>query len=156
MEHFNCITDLRLLWCKSCKNMVTRGRIQAHLRSTPHGLVKKEIDKVKLWTATLDLIDSNEEILTLPPIPDDSTPIEALGEPKVGGFRCTFTTSCRTVPADARRRNEHLRKVHNVKLDQKPGPRSASTIEEASDPIYWRTGVFYSSILVGNGARYLF
>jgi hypothetical protein len=122
--------------------MVTRGRIQVHLRSKPHGLVKKEIEKVKLWAEALDLIDSSEEILALPPIPDDSMPIEALGEPKSGGFRCTFTTSCRAVSANARRRNEHLWKVHNVKLDQKPDPRSASTIEEGSDSVYWRTDVF--------------
>jgi hypothetical protein len=36
--------------------MVTRRRIQAHLRGKPHGLVKKEIDKVKLWAEALDLL----------------------------------------------------------------------------------------------------
>jgi hypothetical protein len=102
--------------CKSCKYIVARGRIQAHLCSKPHGLVKKEIEKAKLWAEALDLINSNEEILALPPIPDDSMPIKALGEPKSRGFRCTFTTSCRAVSANARRRNEHLWKVHNVEL----------------------------------------
>ncbi|KAM5528226.1 hypothetical protein FOXYSP1_19495 [Fusarium oxysporum f. sp. phaseoli] len=53
-------------------------RIQAHLRGKPHGLAKKEIDKVKLWAEALDLVESDEEILALPPIPDTSRPIEAL------------------------------------------------------------------------------
>jgi hypothetical protein len=66
--------------------MVTRGRIQAHLRGKPHRLVKKEIDKVTLWAKTLNLIDSNEEILALPSVPDDSSPIEELGKPKAEGF----------------------------------------------------------------------
>ncbi|KAH7231118.1 hypothetical protein BKA59DRAFT_536252 [Fusarium tricinctum] len=146
MEYFDYISDLRLLCCKTCKYMVTRGRVQAHLRNTPHGLVKKEIDKVKLWTEALDLIDSNDEILALPLILDDSAPIEALGKPKSGGFRCTFTTSCRAVSATTRRRNEHLSKVHNVELDQKPGPRNTNTIDEGSNLIYWRAGVFYQQL----------
>jgi superfamily II DNA helicase RecQ len=126
--------------------MVIRRRIQAHLRNKPHGLEKREVDRVKLWAEALDLIDSNKETLALPPIPDDSMPIEALGEPKSGGFRCTFTTSCRAVSANERRRNEHLWKVHNVELVQKPGPRSASTMEESSVSVYWRTGVLYQQL----------
>ena len=86
MEYFDYVSDLRLLCCKSCKYMVTKGRIQAHLRSKPHVLVKKEIDKVKLWAGALDLINNNEEILALPPIPDNNMPIEALGKPKSDGF----------------------------------------------------------------------
>lgn len=146
MEYFDYVNELRLLCCKSCKYMVTRGRIQAHLRSKPHVLVKKEIDKVKLWTEALDLIDSNNEILALPLIPDDSPPIEALGKPKRGGFRCTFTTDCRAVSADPRRRNEHLWKVHGVKLGQKPGPQSKSTIETDVGSTYWRSGVSYQQL----------
>jgi hypothetical protein len=84
--------------------------------------VKKEIDKVKLWAEALYLINNNEEILALPPIPDDSTPIEALGKPKSGGFRRTFTEDCRAVSTNKRRRNEHLWKVHCVELGQRPGP----------------------------------
>ncbi|KAF5227551.1 hypothetical protein FANTH_14744 [Fusarium anthophilum] len=126
--------------------MVTRRRIQAHLRSKPHGLVKKEIDKVKLWAEALDLIGSDEEILALPLILDTSQPIEALGKPKSGGFRCTFTTECRTVSANPRRRNEHLWKVHGVELDTKPGPRKASTVEVDAGSTYWRDGVFYQQL----------
>jgi hypothetical protein len=48
MEYFTYENDLRLLCCKLCKHMVTRHRIQAHLRGKPHGLVKNEIEKVKL------------------------------------------------------------------------------------------------------------
>jgi hypothetical protein len=117
MEYFVYINDLCLLCCKSCRYVVTRGRIRAHLRSKPHGLVKKKIDKVKLWAEILDLIDSNQEILALPPIPDDCLPIEALGKPKSGGFRCTFTTGCRTANTNSRRRNEHLLNIHGVELD---------------------------------------
>ncbi|KAH6957458.1 hypothetical protein DER45DRAFT_615391 [Fusarium avenaceum] len=148
MEYFDYISDLRLLYCKICKYMVTRGRVQAHLRNAPHGLVKEEIDKVKLWTEALDLIDSNDEILALPPIPDDSMPIEALGKPKSGGFRCTFTASCQAVSANARWRNEHLSKVHSLELYQKPGPRKTNTIDEDSNPIYWRAGVFYQQLFI--------
>ncbi|RYC77865.1 hypothetical protein BFJ63_vAg19261 [Fusarium oxysporum f. sp. narcissi] len=126
--------------------MVTRRRIQAHLRGKPHGLVKKEIDKVKLWAEALDLVESDEEILALPPIPDTSQPIEALGKPKSGGFRCTFTTDCRTVSANSRRRNEHLWKVHGVELDPKPGPRKAGAAEADADLTYWRGGVFYQQL----------
>jgi hypothetical protein len=60
--------------------------MQVYLRGKPHGLVKGEIDKVKSWAEALDLIESDEEILALPPIPDTSQPIEALGRPKSGGF----------------------------------------------------------------------
>ncbi|KAH7231629.1 uncharacterized protein BKA55DRAFT_712855, partial [Fusarium redolens] len=121
-------------------------RIQAHLRGRPHGLVKREIDKVKSWAEALDLIESDEEILALPPIPDTSRPIEGLGKPKSGGFRCTFTTECRTVSANSRRRNEHLGKVHGVELDLKPGPRKASAVETDADSPYWRGGVFYQQL----------
>jgi hypothetical protein len=123
--------------------MVTRRRIQAHLRGKPHGLAKKEIDKVKSWAEALNLIESDEAILALPPISDTSRPIEALGKPKSGGFRCTFTTECRTVSVNLRRRNEHLWKVHGVELDLKPGPRKASAVEADAGLIYWRDGVFY-------------
>ncbi|RYC77864.1 hypothetical protein BFJ63_vAg19262, partial [Fusarium oxysporum f. sp. narcissi] len=126
--------------------MVTRRRIQAHLRGKPHGLVKKEIDKVKLWAEALDIVESDEEILALPPIPDTSQPIEALGKPKSGGFRCTFTTHCRTVSANSRRRNEHLWKVHGVELDPKPGPRKAGAAEADAGLTYWRGGVFYQQL----------
>jgi hypothetical protein len=108
--------------------------------------VKKEINKVKLWAKILDLIDSNEEILALPPIPDDSPPIEALGRPKSGGFRCTFTTDCQAVSANSRRRNEHLWKVHCVEQGQKLGPRSTSAIEADVGSPYWRSGVFYQQL----------
>ncbi|KAK2926802.1 hypothetical protein FoTM2_013672 [Fusarium oxysporum f. sp. vasinfectum] len=118
----------------------------AHLRGKPHGLVKKEIDKVKLWAEALDLAESDEEILALPPIPDTSQPIEALGKPKSGGFRCTFTTHCRTVSANSRRRNEHLWKVHGVELDPKPGPRKAGAAEADAGLTYWRGGVFYQQL----------
>jgi hypothetical protein len=33
--------------------MVTRHRIQAHLRGKPHGLVKNEIEKVKVWAVSM-------------------------------------------------------------------------------------------------------
>jgi hypothetical protein len=56
--------------------------------------VRKKIDKVKLWAEILDLIDSNQEILALLPIPEDSLLIEGLGKSKSGGFRCIFTTGC--------------------------------------------------------------
>ncbi|KAJ4265143.1 hypothetical protein NW764_015753 [Fusarium oxysporum] len=108
--------------------------------------MKKEIDKVKLWAEALDLVGSDEEILALPPIPDTSQPIEALGKPKSGGFRCTFTTECRTVSADSRRRNEHLWKVHRVELDLKPGPRKAGAAEADAGLTYWRGGVFYQQL----------
>jgi hypothetical protein len=136
MEYFIYIDDLRLLCCRSCKYMVTRRRIQAHLRGKPHGLVKKEIDKVKLWAEALNLIDSDNESLALPPIPDDSLPIKALGKPKSGGFRCTFTTDCRAVSANSGRRNEHLWKVHSVKLDPTYGPRRAGAVEVDADSTY--------------------
>jgi hypothetical protein len=55
-----------------------RGRIWAYLYSKPYRFIKKGIDKVKQCAEALDLINSNEEILALPPIPDNSTPIEAL------------------------------------------------------------------------------
>ncbi|EGU72775.1 hypothetical protein FOXB_16716, partial [Fusarium oxysporum f. sp. conglutinans Fo5176] len=118
----------------------------AHLRGKPHGLLKKEIDKVKSWAEALDLIESDEAILALPPISDTSRPIEALGKPKSGGFRCTFTTECRTVSANPRRRNEHLWKVHGVELDPKPGPRKASAVEADAGSTYWRDGVFYQQL----------
>ncbi|KAF4449199.1 hypothetical protein F53441_7481 [Fusarium austroafricanum] len=126
--------------------MVTRQRIQAHLRGKPHGLVKKDIDKVQSWAKALDLVDSDEEILSLPAIPEDSLPIEALGKPKSGGFRCTFTRDCRTVSANSRRRNEHLLKVHGVGLDPKPGPQKASAVGADAGSTYWRDGVFYQQL----------
>jgi hypothetical protein len=140
MEYFAYIQDLRLLCCRSCKYIVTRHRIQAHLRRKPHGLTKKEITKVQLWAKTLDLADSDDDILTLPPIPDDSPPIKALGKPNNGGFRYTVTIDCRAVSANLKRGREHLSKVHGIHLNPKPGPRSESAIEGS---IYWRTGVFY-------------
>jgi hypothetical protein len=105
--------------------------------------VKKDIDKVQSWAKALDLVDGDEEILALPPIPDDSLPIEALSKPKSGGYRCTFIRDCSTVSANQRRRNKHLWKVHGVKLDPKPGPRKASTIKADIGSIYWRDGMFY-------------
>ncbi|KAF4442495.1 hypothetical protein F53441_11726, partial [Fusarium austroafricanum] len=99
--------------------MVTRRRIQAHLRGKPHGLVKKDIDKVQSWAKALDLVDSDEEILSLPAIPEDSLPIEALGKPKSGGFRCTFTRDCRT---------------------------KASAVGADAGSTYWRDGVFYQQL----------
>jgi hypothetical protein len=113
------------------------------LRGKPHGLIKKEINKVQLWAKTLDLVDSDDDILTLPPIPDNSPPIEALGKPNSGGFRCTVTIDCRAVSANLKRGREHLSKVHGINLNPKPGPRSESAIE---DSIYWRTGVFYQQL----------
>ncbi|EXL40283.1 hypothetical protein FOCG_17171 [Fusarium oxysporum f. sp. radicis-lycopersici 26381] len=126
--------------------MVTHRRIQAHLRSKSHRLVKKEIDKVKSWAEALDLVESDKEILDLPPIPDTSRPIETLGKPKSGGFRCTFTIECQTVSANPRRRNEHLWKEHGVELDPKPGPRKASAVEADAGSTYWRDGVFYQQL----------
>jgi hypothetical protein len=104
-------------------------RIRAYLRGKPYGLIKKEIDKVISWAKALDLIESEDEILAVPPIPDDSPPIEAFGKPKSGGFRCTFTGDCRTVGANSTRRNEHLSKVHGVEPDRKPGPQSTCAAE---------------------------
>jgi hypothetical protein len=75
--------------------MGTQRGITAHLRGRPHILTKKEIDRLKQWAEALDLVDSNDEILALPSIPNDSPPIEALGKPRSGGFRCIFTTDCR-------------------------------------------------------------
>lgn len=146
MEYSIYIKDFRLLCCQSCKYIVTRRRIQAHLRGKPQGLMKKEIDKVKLWAEALDFVDSDNEILALLPIPDDSPPIEALGKPKSGGFRCTFTADCRTVSANPRRRHEHLSKVYGVHLDLKPGPWSTSAIEADADSVYWRSGVLYQQL----------
>jgi hypothetical protein len=99
-------------------------------------LKKKEVNRVKLWAEALNLINSNEEILALSPILDNSMPIGALSEPKSGGFRYIFTISYRTVNVNIRRRNEYLWKVYNIKLDRKPGPRGASIIDKGSDPIY--------------------
>ncbi|KAF4995459.1 hypothetical protein FDECE_12796 [Fusarium decemcellulare] len=146
MEYFIYVQDLRLICCRSCKYMVTRRRITSHLRGKPHGLVKKEIESVVSWAQTLDLIDGDDDILALPPIPDDIMPIEALGKPRSGGSRCTFTVDCRFVGADSRRRREHLSKVHGVALDPKPGPRRAGASGATTDPIYWRTGVFYQRL----------
>jgi hypothetical protein len=114
MEYFIYIQDLRLLCCRSCKYMVTWHRIQAHLCGRPHGLIKKDINKVQLWAKPLDLIDGDDEILTLPYIPDNSPLIKALGKPKSGGFRCTATIDCRRVNVNPNRGREHLSKSYGI------------------------------------------
>lgn len=45
--------------------MVTRRRI-THLPGNPHRLIKNQIDIVRQWAAKLDLIDGEDEILTMP------------------------------------------------------------------------------------------
>ncbi|KAJ3453241.1 hypothetical protein MRS44_018896 [Fusarium solani] len=156
MEYFVYLQDLRLLCCRSCEAAVTRGRICAHLRNKPHKLIKRQIDKVKQWANTLDLVDGEDEILALPSIPDDSPPIEALGNPKSGGFRCTFTADCRAIGADKRRIREHLSKTHGVDLSAKPGPRPAGTAEEIEGSAYWRSGVLYQQLFAKGPRSELF
>ncbi|RMI97528.1 hypothetical protein CDV36_016208 [Fusarium kuroshium] len=156
MEYFVYMQDLRLLCCRSCKVAVTYNRIYTHLRNKPHKLIKKHINEVERWAKTLDLVHGEEEILALPLVPDDSPPIEALGQPKSGGFRCTFTQECRAVGGNLRRIREHLSKVHAVDLGAKPGPRPASATDEVQGSAYWREGVLYQQLFAKGRRSELF
>lgn len=128
MKYFSHLPDLRLLCCRSYLTLVARRRITPYLRGNPHKL-KKQIDSVRQWAAKLDLIDGEDEILTILFIPNDSPPIKALSEPRSGGFRCTCISDCQFVGANSRIIRDHLSIIHDVNLGSTPSPQSATITE---------------------------
>ncbi|KAH6953730.1 hypothetical protein BKA56DRAFT_449792, partial [Ilyonectria sp. MPI-CAGE-AT-0026] len=143
MEYFTYLPDLRVLGCRSCETIIIGCRIEAHLRALPHKLLKAQIKPVQQWAATLDIIHEQDGIRDIPFLPDDSMPIEALGKPKTGGFRCTFTPSCRFVGPVLKRNRHHLKEVHQWDQKLKAGRRTAAQAEEEQASAPWRSGVFY-------------
>ncbi|KAL6399543.1 hypothetical protein AUP68_18091 [Ilyonectria robusta] len=111
MKYFSHLPDLRLLCCRSYLTLVARRRITPYLRGNPHKL-KKQIDSVRQWAAKLDLIDGEDEILTILFIPNDSPPIKALR-------------------ANSRIIRDHLSIIHDVNLGSTPSPQSATITELA-------------------------
>jgi RecQ family ATP-dependent DNA helicase len=148
MEYFIHLPDYRILICRSCKAAVIRCRVQPHLRDAPHKLEKSDIQQVLGWASKLDIVDKNKDIPSIPVPPEDSPPIEALGEPKTGGFRCTYTTNCLYVGTSKRRIREHLRDSHSWDQQLKGGRRSAVQSEEEQNDGPWRSGVLYQRFFI--------
>ena len=143
MEYFLHLPDFRLISCRKCNTGLLRRRIKLHLRSPPHKLTKQEIKKAQKWAAALDIIDNDDEIHGLSIPPDSNKPIQALGEPRSGGFRCEFTPECLFVSSDLRGVRKHLRVEHNWGEKLKGGRRSAAQAEAERADMPWRSGVLY-------------
>lgn len=86
MEYFVYLPTYQLLVCRSCKTAVIGCRIKRHLQEEPHQLDADEIKEAQQWASTLRICQKAAEIIGIPVPPPDSLPIEALGEPKTGGF----------------------------------------------------------------------
>ncbi|KAL6407515.1 hypothetical protein AUP68_08533 [Ilyonectria robusta] len=146
MEYFSHLQELRVLSCRTCKTIVIGCRIEPHLRALPHKLGKAEIKKAQEWAAKLDIIREQDGILEIPVLPDTDAPIEALGKPKPGGFRCAATPNCRFVGSNLKRIREHLRDTHEWNQKLKGGRRSAAQAEEEQASAPWRSGVLYQQL----------
>jgi hypothetical protein len=152
MPHFTYEEEYRLLGCRLCATMVTRQRIKEHLRGRPHQLADSEIKKVQEWASKLEIINDNREIYGLPLLPDTTRPIDVLGPPRVGGFRCAFVagneveaSTCRFVGSDTKRIREHLKHEHGWNSGLKPGPVAATAKQEWNDSP-WRSGISYQRL----------
>jgi hypothetical protein len=146
------IPNLRLLGCSTCATMITRQRIKAHLRGSPHRLKGVQMRKTLIWGSTLDIINDNVELDKLPFLPEDSLPIVILGQPHTGGFRCTLSAgsgdACRFVGSGRRRIREHLREKHGWDEQVKPGRRSTATLDLEANSSPWRSGVYYQRLFL--------
>ncbi|KAI7767512.1 hypothetical protein LZL87_013757 [Fusarium oxysporum] len=68
--------------------MVTRKQVKLHLRSAPHSLNSQEISLAQEWASKHDIFEGQLEAhVNLPPRPDNTPPIAALGPPSTGGIR---------------------------------------------------------------------
>ncbi|KAL6401748.1 hypothetical protein AUP68_14200 [Ilyonectria robusta] len=146
IEYFSHLQELRILSCRTYKTIVIGCRIELHLRALPHKLGKAEIKKAQEWAAKLDIIREQDGILEIPVLPDTDAPIEALGKPKPGGFRCAATPNCRFVGSNLKRIREHLRDTHEWNQKLKGGRRSAAQAEEEQASAPWRSGVLYQQL----------
>ncbi|KAM0079185.1 hypothetical protein ACKRZS_008678, partial [Fusarium odoratissimum] len=158
MEYFTYIPSLKVITCKTCRIGLFSDQIVEHLRRFPHKvtLTKEEKQSLLSWLGSLDHIRNTGDIEKLPrPIPLRQ-PYSELQSPRPNYFKCTVTQSCHQVYAKLKHMNDHLRKAHQVLLQDCKKGRPAKGKSIALPSPNFRTGVYCQRVLYSGPRSELF
>lgn len=151
------LPQYQLLVCSTCKTALILSRVVKHLQQH-HSHTKSSAEKAYNWACELPSpgVISTEPRLYELQLPSEVEPIRELGEPKLGGFRCTFTQDCTIVISSEKEIRKHLVEKHGWKSPFKQGKPPKNLPRSSLASGLYRSNVAYQRLFQSGPASRLF